>query len=170
MKKMSKEIAMETTLTCAVCGMELKANWRKCPRCKTPAGAAAPESEPEAVKTVKCVCGAELEADWLTCPECGTDVEREAPPSSGNAGVGTEVAIMDKLFEKLKALLTAQDIDIDEGRITLAFSFRDVADSLDAYELLYAAEEEFGIRIPDEIAYKFKTVGDAYAFIKKELN
>jgi acyl carrier protein len=43
-------------------------------------------------------------------------------------------------------------------------------DSLNAYALLFAVEEEFAIKIPEETAYNFKTVGDACAFIKKELN
>jgi acyl carrier protein len=78
-----------------------------------------------------------------------------------------EGIIMDELFEKVKAL-TAKNLDIDEDRITPEFSFRDV-DSLNAYALLFALEEEFAIKIPDETAYEFETVGDAYAFIKKEL-
>jgi acyl carrier protein len=41
------------------------------------------------------------------------------------------------------------------------------ADSLDAVELVMAAEEEFDIEIPDEAAVKLVTVGDVIAYLQK---
>jgi acyl carrier protein len=38
-------------------------------------------------------------------------------------------------------------------------------DSLSMVEVAVAAEEKFGVRIPDEDLVKLKTVGDAVAFI-----
>jgi acyl carrier protein len=38
-------------------------------------------------------------------------------------------------------------------------------DSLSMVEVAVAAEEKFGVRIPDEALAKLKTVGDAVAFI-----
>jgi acyl carrier protein len=38
-------------------------------------------------------------------------------------------------------------------------------DSLSMVEVAVAAEEKFGVRIPDEALGKLKTVGDAVAFI-----
>jgi acyl carrier protein len=75
--------------------------------------------------------------------------------------------VMDELFEKVKALI-ARKLEIDEGKITMDASFRQDlgADSLDTYELVYAIEEEMGIKIPDEKATEFETVKDAYEFIK----
>jgi acyl carrier protein len=71
------------------------------------------------------------------------------------------------LFEKVKALI-AEKLEVDEDKITLASSFRQDlgADSLDTYELVYAIEEALDIKIPDEKANEFETVGDAYEFIK----
>ena len=78
---------------------------------------------------------------------------------------------MDELFEKIQKLI-AEKLEIDEGKITLDSSFRNDlgADSLDTYELVYAIEEELGVRIPDEKANEFETVRDAYDFIKAELD
>ncbi len=41
-------------------------------------------------------------------------------------------------------------------------------DSLSMVEVAVAAEEKFGIRIPDEALAKLKTVGDAVEFIEKQ--
>ncbi|HWL36750.1 MAG TPA: acyl carrier protein [Frankiaceae bacterium] len=40
-------------------------------------------------------------------------------------------------------------------------------DSLSMVEVAVAAEEKFGVRIPDESLAKLKTVGDAVSFISK---
>jgi acyl carrier protein len=40
-------------------------------------------------------------------------------------------------------------------------------DSLSMVEILVAAEERFGVRIPDEDARDLRTVGDAINYIKK---
>ena len=41
------------------------------------------------------------------------------------------------------------------------------ADSLDNVELIMRFEEEFGIEIPDEVAEKITTVGDATKYIEE---
>ena len=43
------------------------------------------------------------------------------------------------------------------------------ADSLDTVELVMAFEEEFGVDIPDEDAEKMRTVGDAIAYLRKNV-
>jgi acyl carrier protein len=75
----------------------------------------------------------------------------------------------DAIFEQIKKLI-AEKLNIDETKITFDASFRqDLGlDSLDTYELVYAIEEELGIKIPDEKANEFETVRDAYEFIKSE--
>jgi acyl carrier protein len=77
---------------------------------------------------------------------------------------------MDELFVKMQKLI-ADKLEIDESKITLESSFRkDLdADSLDTYELVYAIEEELGIKIDDEKANEFETVGDAYNFVKSQM-
>jgi acyl carrier protein len=76
---------------------------------------------------------------------------------------------MDELFEKVKKIIAAK-LEISEGKITEQSSFRQDlgADSLDTYELVYAIEEEMGIKIPDEKANEFETVGDALEFIRSQ--
>lgn len=76
---------------------------------------------------------------------------------------------MDDLFKKIQQLIAAK-LEIEEDKVTLDSSFRQDlgADSLDTYELVYALEEEMGIKIPDEKANEFETVRDAYEFIKTQ--
>lgn len=78
---------------------------------------------------------------------------------------------MDELFGKVKKLI-AEKLNVEEDKITLESSFRQDlgADSLDTYELIYDIEEELKVKIPDEKANEFETVGDAYNFIKEELS
>lgn len=40
-------------------------------------------------------------------------------------------------------------------------------DSLEMVEIIYAAEDKFGVQIPDEDAKNLRTVGDAVAFIER---
>ena len=76
---------------------------------------------------------------------------------------------MDELFVKIQSLI-AERLGIDESKVEMNASFRgDLgADSLYTYELVYAIEEEMGIKIPDEKANEFETVKDAYDFIKSQ--
>lgn len=76
---------------------------------------------------------------------------------------------MDELFGKIQKLI-AEKLEIDEAKVTLDSSFRQDlgADSLDTYELVYAIEEEMGVKIPDDKANEFETVRDAYDFIKSQ--
>jgi acyl carrier protein len=83
----------------------------------------------------------------------------------------SEMLEKDEVFAKVKKII-ADKLEIDEGRITENSSFRQDlgADSLDTYELVYAIEEEMGIKIPDEKANDFDTVGDALRFIRDQKN
>ncbi|MCQ2592421.1 MAG: acyl carrier protein [Treponema sp.] len=76
-----------------------------------------------------------------------------------------------ELFNKLKELIVSK-LGTDEAKIKMEATFRNDldADSLDTYELIYAIEEELGVSIPDEEANQFETVGDAYNYIKGQLN
>ena len=76
---------------------------------------------------------------------------------------------MDELFEKIQKVI-AEKLEIDEAKVTPEASFRQDlgADSLDIYELVYAIEEELGVKIQDDKATEFETVGDAYEFIKSQ--
>ena len=76
---------------------------------------------------------------------------------------------MDELFAQIQKLI-AEKLEIDADKITLDSSFRQDlgADSLDTYELVYAIEEEMGIKIPDGKVSEFETVRDVYDFIKSQ--
>jgi len=76
----------------------------------------------------------------------------------------------EKIEEKLRAVV-CQQLHVTEPEVTLDARFvEDLhADSLDTVELIMAIEEEFDIEIPDEIAEKIKTFGDALGYLQKEL-
>jgi len=71
------------------------------------------------------------------------------------------------IFERLKKLIV-ELLEVDETKIVPEASFIDdlEADSLDLIEFITAAEDTFGIEIPDEEAEKIQTVQDAVDYIK----
>ena len=73
----------------------------------------------------------------------------------------------DELFHQIQKIIS-EKLDIDVAKVTPDATFRgDIgADSLDTYELVYAIEENTGIKIPDEVANEFESVKDAYNYIK----
>ena len=73
----------------------------------------------------------------------------------------------EELFGKIQNLI-AEKLEKDPSEIKMESTFRgDLgADSLDTYELVYSIEENLGVKIPDEKANEFETVGDAFNFIK----
>ena len=67
--------------------------------------------------------------------------------------------------------LTAQHLGIDARSVTDEARFRDDlgADSLDAFELLMAFEETFGLEIPDDNADPMQRVSDAITYIEAQV-
>lgn len=72
------------------------------------------------------------------------------------------------IFDKIKELIVDQ-LGVDESSISMESSFVDDlnADSLDMVELVMAMEQEFDVSVPDEVAEKVATVGDAVEYIAK---
>ena len=70
-------------------------------------------------------------------------------------------------FEKIRQII-ANELSVDPDSISLETSFADDldADSLELIELIMVFEEEFDKEIPDEVAEKIITVGDAVNFLK----
>ena len=69
------------------------------------------------------------------------------------------------VFEKIRAIV-ANQLNVDPATITAETRFEDLnADSLDVVEVIMALEDEFGIEIPDEVAEKFKNIGDVVDYI-----
>lgn len=73
------------------------------------------------------------------------------------------------VFEKVKELIV-DTLGCDEEDVTLEANIKEDlgADSLDAVELVMAAEEEFGVEIPDDVAANLKTVKDIVDYVEKE--
>jgi acyl carrier protein len=56
---------------------------------------------------------------------------------------------------------------VDAVQLDKSFTDDLDVDSLSMVEIIYAAEEKFGVSIPDEEAKNLKTVGDAVAYIER---
>ena len=68
-------------------------------------------------------------------------------------------------FKKISEIV-ADQLNIEADTIKRETTIGDLdADSLDVVEVIMALEDEFGIEIPDEVAEKFKNIGDVVDYI-----
>ena len=67
------------------------------------------------------------------------------------------------------AVILNEVTGVDQAKVSADKSFLDdlEVDSLSMVEVVMAAEDKFGVKIPDEEVKNLRTVGDAVAFIKK---
>lgn len=74
------------------------------------------------------------------------------------------------IFEKVREIICDQ-LGCDEADVTLEASIKEdlEADSLAMADLLYAFEEEFDVKIPDEQVESIKTVGDIVKYIEENV-
>ncbi len=70
------------------------------------------------------------------------------------------------IAKRVKELIVLH-LGVESTQVTPETRILDLGDSLDAVELVMAAEEEFDIEIPDEAAEKLVTVGDVIAYLQK---
>jgi len=77
------------------------------------------------------------------------------------------VADADEIRAGLATILN-EVADVNEADVTDDKSFTDDldVDSLSMVEVAMAAEEKFGVKIPDDELPKLKTVGDAVSYIQ----
>jgi acyl carrier protein len=77
---------------------------------------------------------------------------------------------MSAVAEKVKAIIV-EKLGVEESQVVNEASFSNDlgADSLDTVEMIMDFEKEFGISIPEEEAENISTVGDAIAFIEKNV-
>lgn len=73
-------------------------------------------------------------------------------------------------FEKLQKII-AEVLNIEADEITMETAFIDDlgADSLDVYQIVTVIEEEFDIKIPEDVAESIVTVGDVVEQMKTVL-
>jgi acyl carrier protein len=78
--------------------------------------------------------------------------------------VSTRDEIRDGLAEILEEIADVQPDDVADDK-----SFQDDldVDSLSMVEVVVAAEERFGVKIPDDDVQNLRTVGDAVSYIEK---
>ena len=67
------------------------------------------------------------------------------------------------------AVILNEVAGVDQTKVSADKSFLDdlEVDSLSMVEVVMAAEDKFGVKIPDEEVKNLRTVGDAVSFIKK---
>ncbi|MCD6159838.1 MAG: acyl carrier protein [Thermotogae bacterium] len=65
--------------------------------------------------------------------------------------------------------IIAEQLGLDPAEVKRDSNFTEDlgADSLDLVDLIMKLEDEFDVKIEDEVASQLKTVGDAIEFIKK---
>ena len=70
------------------------------------------------------------------------------------------------IFEKLQDIIV-EELGVEKAEVTLEANINDDlgADSLDAVELVMAIEDEFSIKVSDDVAQEFKTVQQIVDFI-----
>ncbi len=75
------------------------------------------------------------------------------------------------VFEKVAEII-AKELDKDVASITMETRLvEDLgADSLDAVEIMFSLEEEYGMEIDDTSAQTIKTVGDLVKYIEEHQN
>jgi acyl carrier protein len=74
----------------------------------------------------------------------------------------------DQIISDLAVILN-EVAGVDQTKVSADKSFLDdlEVDSLSMVEVVMAAEDKFGVKIPDEEVKNLRTVGDAVSFIKK---
>ena len=77
---------------------------------------------------------------------------------------------MSEIEARVKAIIV-EKFGVSESEVTAEANFTNDlnADSLDRVELIMEIEDEFGISIPDDLAEKISTVGDAIKFVEEEV-
>ena len=77
---------------------------------------------------------------------------------------------MSEIESRVKSIIV-EKFGVAESMVTNKASFTNDlgADSLDTVELIMEIEDEFGISIPDDLAEKISTVGDAIKFVEQEV-
>lgn len=74
----------------------------------------------------------------------------------------------DRIISELDRIFVEQ-FELDAAQVVPTAKLREDLDldSLDAADMLVAIEKKFGIRLDDEVARQFRTVGDIHDYVHK---
>jgi len=75
--------------------------------------------------------------------------------------------ILERIIEVFKENLSCEAAQFTEATTIESLRADHGMDSLDEIEILMAAEDEFGVEIPDDVAETWKTLGDAVNWLKE---
>jgi acyl carrier protein len=105
------------------------------------------------------------------CPLCGAATNLEFSQPSGDApcpNCGHLLWLSAELLSSFQRRF-AELLGVSADRIAADAAFADLgADSVETVELVMELEEEFGISVPDDVAERFQTVGDAIRYIQEQ--
>lgn len=74
-------------------------------------------------------------------------------------------------FDHFKAKFVDQLIDEDESKINEETKFRDLSswDSLTAMAVIAMIEDDYTVKIPDDVFRNFVTVNDIFLYVKERI-
>lgn len=81
-----------------------------------------------------------------------------------------KLTIMSEIESRVKQIII-EKFGVSESVVTSEANFTNdlSADSLDRVELIMEIEDEFGISIPEDLAEKIATVGDAVKYVEEKV-
>lgn len=81
-----------------------------------------------------------------------------------------KLTIMSEIESRVKQIII-EKFGVSESMVTSEANFTNdlSADSLDRVELIMEIEDEFGISIPEDLAEKIATVGDAVKYVEEKV-
>lgn len=101
------------------------------------------------------------------CPNCGTLLWFLNAPEGARLH---EARIVERVVERLRAILVARELNVDVDKIYLETAFlRDLAaDSLDMAELMINLESDFGAVLTEDEAERIQTVAELIDYLARK--
>src|SRR5687768_3802489 len=118
-------------------------------------------------------CSSPSAPAWRTPRRSSSSPDRttRVHPSKITNREGSHMATTEEIRSDLADIVNeVAGVDADDVQLDKSFVDDLDVDSLSMVEVVVAAEEKFGVSIPDDEVKNLKTVGDAVAFIERAQN